>query len=114
MSSILQTVKKMIGIQEDYEIFDPDLIVDINAAFMTLQQLGVGPKEGFMISGEDEEWTDFDPSGTLLNAVTQYIFLKTKLVFDPPTTSFVLESYNKLIQELEWRMNVHAEGAITS
>jgi hypothetical protein len=114
MSSILQTVKKMIGIQPDYEIFDADLIVDINAAFMTLQQLGVGPKEGFMISGEDEEWTDFDPSGTLLNAVTQYVFLKTKLVFDPPATSFVLESYNKLIQELEWRMNVHAEGAITS
>ncbi len=114
MSSILQTVKKMIGIQPDYEIFDADLIVDINAAFMTLQQLGVGPKEGFMISGADEEWTDFDPSGTLLNAVTQYVFLKTKLVFDPPATSFVLDSYNKLIQELEWRMNVHAEGAITS
>lgn len=107
--SILNTIKKMLGIEEDYDVFDTDIIVNINSAFMVLTQIGVGPKNGYSISGESENWTSFLGDETKFEAVKTYIYLKVKTVFDPPTSSSVLESINKTISELEWRLNVNAE-----
>lgn len=109
MQSILTTIKKLLGIVEEYEAFDQDILVMINSAFLNLKQLAVGPEEGFSISSKEQVWTDFLPEGSLLEAVKQYLYLKVRITFDPPSSSFVLEAYNKQIQELEWRMNVDAD-----
>lgn len=106
---ILDSTKKVLGIEADYEAFDQDIIMNINAAFMTLQQLGVGPEQGFAIAGEEETWSDFLQEGVCLSAVRQYIFIKTRLTFDPPTSSFVLEALERQVHELEWRLNVQAD-----
>ena len=111
--SILTTIKKMLGIEASYDAFDTDIIVNINTVFMTLTQLGVGPETGFSISGEYERWTDFTGSLKTFESVKTYIYLKVKLVFDPPTNSFVLESMKREITELEWRLNVQAESPQT-
>lgn len=109
MESILTSIKKLLGISEEYEHFDPDIIMHINSAFMILNQLGVGPEEGFSIEDETSTWTDFVPDMTKVEAVKSYIHLKVKLLFDPPTSSAVIESYNRMINEFEWRLNVAAE-----
>lgn len=109
MDSILTSIKKMLGITEDYEHFDPDIIMHINSAFMILTQLGVGPIEGFFIEDETSLWSDFLPSTPRLEAVKSYVYLKVKLLFDPPSSSAVIESITKSISELEWRLNVTAE-----
>lgn len=108
MDSILLSVKKKLGIQEDYTHFDDDIIIDINSAFMILNQLGVGPEEPFVIEDEYSDWEDFI-EGTQIEAVKSYVYMRVRLMFDPPTTGFLLESLNKQIAELEWRMNVQAE-----
>lgn len=112
MESILTSVKKLLGIAEEYEHFDPDIIMHINTAFFNLTQLGVGPPEGFMIEDKTYEWTDFVPDATLerMQAIKSYIYLKVRLLFDPPATSALLESVNRMISELEWRLNVAAES----
>lgn len=102
--SILVTVKKLLGIEREYTQFDMDVIVNINSAIMTLRQLGVGPQDGFSITGEDEKWEDLIGDSKLLDQVETYLYLKTKIVFDPPTSSFVLEAYKEQIKELEWRL----------
>lgn len=105
--SILDTIKKMLGIDSTYDAFDTDIIVNINSAFMTLYQLGVGPKEGFMITGSIETWDQYlDSESIEIDGVKNYIYLKTRLGFDPPTSSFVMESMKNTIAELEWRLNV--------
>lgn len=109
MESILTSIKKLLGISEEYEHFDPDIIMHINSAFMILNQLGVGPSEGFSIEDETSTWTDFVSDMTKVEAVKSYIHLKVKLLFDPPTSSAVIESYNRMISEFEWRLNVAAE-----
>lgn len=109
MESILTTIKKLLGISEEYEHFDSDIIVHINSALMILTQLGVGPANGFSISDEMSLWSDFLGDDPRLEAVKTYIHLKVKLLFDPPTNSAVIESLNKSISELEWRLNVAAE-----
>lgn len=108
MDSILTSIKKMLGIVEEYEHFDPELIMYINSAFMVLNQLGVGPIAPFTISDSEACWSDFASDGDI-EAVRSYVYLKVKLIFDPPSSSFVLESINKQIAELEWRMNVICE-----
>lgn len=110
MESILTSVKKMLGIDESYEHFDIDIIMHINTAFMTLQQIGVGPSEGFFIEDDTTTWADYLPEFTNFQAVKTYIYLKVRLVFDPPTSSAVMESINRQISELEWRLNVAAES----
>lgn len=109
--SILTSTKKILGIAEDYTVFDLDIITHINTAFSTLTQLGVGPREGFMIEDDSAQWTDFDPvdDDRQYNAVKSYIFLRVRLLFDPPTTSYLITALEKQVQELEWRMNVHRE-----
>ena len=105
MESILTSVKKMLGIPEDYEHFDADIVMHINSVFMILTQLGVGPAEGFTIMDEDAIWSDFIQDKKTIESVKSYMYLKVRLLFDPPLSSAVLDSMNRLISELEWRLN---------
>ena len=107
--SILTSVKKLLGIAEEYTQFDNDIIIHINTIFMALQQMGIGPKDGFSITDENDLWTDFMEDSILLNSVKTYMYLRVKLLFDPPLTSSTVDSFNKLISELEFRMNSKAE-----
>lgn len=107
--SILDTIKQLLGIQSDYTAFDTDIIVHINSAFMALNQLGVGPTECFSIDGSGEEWAEFVDESIDLEAVKTYIYLKVRTIFDPPSSSVVMESMNKNISEFEWRLNVQVE-----
>lgn len=109
MESILTSIKKLLGITEEYEHFDADLIMHINSVFLVLTQLGVGPKEGFIIEDDSSLWTDFIEDSLQLQAVKSYMFLKVKLLFDPPLSSAVLESTNRMIAEFEWRLNIAVE-----
>ena len=112
--SILDSTKKILGIEADYPAFDVDIIMHINSALATLTQLGVGPDEGYMIEDSDAEWGDFLDGDPRLNPVKSYVFLKTRVVFDPPTTSFVLSALQEQIKEHEWRINVDVEGRVRS
>ena len=108
--SILNTIKKMLGIADDYTPFDQDIIVLINGAIMILRQLGVGPQAGFSISNAETTWGDYlGTDEILLASVKPYIYLKTKVVFDPPTSSFVLDAMQKQIDEYEWRTNAEVD-----
>jgi hypothetical protein len=107
--SILTSTKKILGIAEDYTVFDLDIITHINSAFSTLTQLGVGPSVGFMIEDETAVWTDFIVDDAQYNSVKSYVFLKVRQLFDPPQTSYLISAVEKQIQELEWRLNVHRE-----
>ena len=108
MDSILNTIKRMLGLAEDYDAFDVDIIVGINSAFMTLTQLGVGPSTGFSISDDKPEWKDFaDP--VRYSAAKTYIYQKVRLGFDNITSSSVIESLQRSNLELEWRLNLLAE-----
>lgn len=102
--SILTSIKKMLGIMEDYEHFDLDLIIHINSIIGILTQLGVGPETGFTISDKTTTWDDWSILPTDIESVKTYIFLRVRLLFDPPTNSAVTNSYEKIIQELEWRV----------
>lgn len=105
MNSILNSVKKMLGIAPEYEHYDPELIMHINSVFSILTQLGCGPSTGFRIENKKDEWDDFTGDSEELELVKSYVFLKVKLIFDPPTTGMVMDSYKQLISELEWRIN---------
>lgn len=107
-NSILLTVKKMLGIAEEYHAFDLDIIININSVFLTLNQLGVGPIQPYKITGEEENWDDFQGESPIPGVET-YVYLKTRLLFDPPTNSFLVDNIQKQIAELEWRMNVQVE-----
>ena len=111
MESILTSIKKMLGIAEEYTHFDADIIMHINTVFMTLTQLGVGPSEGFFIEDNSTYWIDFIPDLNKLQAVKTYMFLRVKIVFDPGSVgSSTLAAYERQIQEYEWRLNVAAES----
>lgn len=112
--SILQTIKKLLGISPEYTQFDQDIIVHINSVFNILSQLGVGPEDGFSINDEMSIWSDYLGEAKSLELVKSYIYLKVKLLFDPPMTSSVADSINRLISELEWRINVTADTDITN
>ena len=107
MESILTSIKKLLGIAEEYEHFDNDIIMHINSVFMILTQLGVGPSKGFMITDSSTSWDDFLPEDSeKLQAAKTYMYMKVRLMFDPPTSSAVMESMNRMINEFEWRLNV--------
>lgn len=111
MESILTSIKKLLGIAEEYTQFDTDIIMHINSVFTTLTQLGVGPSEGFYIEDKNDEWTDFIEDLSKLQAVKTYTYLKVRLVFDSASLgSATLAAYERQIQELEWRLNVIAES----
>lgn len=112
LESILASTKKLLGIEDTYTHFDGDIILNINSVFMTLNQLGVGPSAGFLITDRDDTWASVLLERNDLEAIKLYIYLKVRLIFDPPQTGYLVEAINKQCAELEWRLNVQVEGAI--
>lgn len=110
MESILTSIKKLLGPEEDYTPFDTDIIIHINSVFSILTQLGVGPSTGFSIKDDTAVWEDFIKGEAKIELVKSYIYMKVRLIFDPPTSSAVLESFKEQIKEAEWRLNVAAES----
>jgi len=108
-SSILISTKKVLGISENYTTFDQDIIMYINSAFASLSQLGVTPAVGFFIEDVSANWEDLELSINEIGMVKTYICLKTRMMFDPPATSFLLDVVNKQITEHEWRMAANRE-----
>lgn len=107
--SILDSIKKMLGIEAEYTHFDTDIIININSVLMILTQLGVGPDAGFIIEDSSKTWADFLGEGISVPAVKTYVYLKVKLVFDPPASSYVVDAMERQILELEWRVNVKVD-----
>ena len=109
-SSILNSVKKLLGISPYDDGFDQEVKDLINAEFLTLHQLNIGPEAGFSITGPDDVWDSYTDNPHLQDAVRQFIYLRVRLVFDPPASSVVADSIKERISELEFRLNVQAEG----
>lgn len=110
MESILTSIKKLLGIVEEYEHFDSDIIMHINSVFMDLNQLGVGPSEGFSIMDDEAIWSDFIEDEVMLQAVKSYMYLRVKVLFDTSSMgSSTLAAYERQIQQWEWRLNIKAE-----
>ena len=111
-NSILDTIKKLLGLASDYEVFDADVMIHINAAFLTLNDLGVGPAQPFVVNDKEQTWVQFFGGvDQQYESVKAYIYLKTRLAFDPPATSFAIDAMQKQAEEYAWRLNVRAEGA---
>lgn len=104
MDSILTTIKKMLGIEEEYTHFDADIIMHINGVLMTLAQIGVGPDTGIFITDASSVWSELLGERKDLEGVKTYIYLRVRLLFDPPTTSYVLEAIKEQTKELDWRL----------
>ena len=109
MDNILSSIKKLLGIPTEETAFDSDIIMHINSVFVILNQLGIGPTNGFTISDDYALWSDFIPDGQNLELVKSYMYMKVRLLFDPPSSSAVLSAMEKSISEFEWRLNVQAE-----
>lgn len=110
MESILTSIKALLGPAEEYEHFDVPLIMFINSTLAVVTQLGLGPKEGFVIKDKTAKWTDLAPEGPALELAKEYVYAKVKLKFDPPTTASHVEALKETIREYEWRANVAAES----
>lgn len=108
-NSILNTIKKLIGLDKGYDVFDLDLIIAINSSFMILNQLGVGPDKPFSIKGPDETWKDFFGDEEIFELAKSYIYLRARLLFDPPSSGVLHEAVERQISEFEWRMHVQAD-----
>lgn len=104
--SILLSVKHALGLTEEYDYFDPDIIMHINSVLMILNQIGIGPAEGLVVSNENQVWADITTDISKLSAIKSYVYLRVRLLFDPPSSSFVLSSMENQSKELEWRLNV--------
>lgn len=107
--SILTSTKKVLGIEEEYTAFDVDITMHINSVFSTLNQLGIGPPAGFAITDKGATWSSFFSTDPRLNSIKTYVYLKVRILFDPPGTSYLIQSLEKQAQELEWRLNVVRE-----
>jgi len=112
--SILTSTKKMVGIEADYTAFDLDIINHINTVFTVLTQLGVGPSLGFMIEDDTSTWSEFIGTDPRLNSVKTYVYLRVRLLFDPPTTSYLINAMQEQINMLEWRLNVTVDSGSTT
>lgn len=112
-NSILQSVRKVMCGSEFANEFDTDLIMHINTVFNILTQLGAGPKNGFAITGDTEVWSAFTSNNVLLNSVKSYVYLKVRLMFDPPANQSLISSMENYIHELEWRINVTVDRGTT-
>lgn len=108
MDSILTSIKKLLGIVEEDTNFDADIIMHINTVLFVLAQIGVGPSDGFVITGEEQTWNDFMPEEKLakIQSIKTYIYLKVRLIFDPPTSTTAMTALKDLIAEMEWRLNI--------
>lgn len=107
--SILDSTKKMLGLDPDYTPFDLDVITHINSVFAVLTQLGVGPTQGFTIEDSSKTWTEYLGGNKLLSTIRSYVYLRVRLLFDPPSAGFVLTAIENQIKELEWRINMEHE-----
>lgn len=113
--SVLNGTKKALGLDPSYDVFDPDIVMHINSTFATLNQIGVGPEIPFSITDDSQRWADFIMAdGLVLQMVKSYMYLKVRILFDPPASSSILESFKKSAEEYEWRLNFHAEGVRTN
>lgn len=112
-NSILDSVKKDLGIMPDYTYFDPDIIMGINSAFSILTQLGVGPSSGFSITDNTTLWSDYIPDDPHLEMVKTYVSKKTKQFFDPPSTGPIAEAHERVLKEMKWRINIAVDPKIT-
>lgn len=110
--SILDSTKKILGIADDYTAFDLDIITHINTSLSTLTQLGIGPDEGFFITNHRDVWEDFIGDDPRYNSIKSYVYLKVRRLFDPPGTSYLIESMDRQIEEFEWRLSVTRENDI--
>lgn len=106
MDSILTSVKKLLGVGEEYTHFDDDIIMHINSVIFILTQIGIGPVEGFAITSKDQTWDDFLQGRINIESVKSYVYLKVRLLFDPPSNSFLVEAIERQISEYEWRLNI--------
>lgn len=111
INSILDSVKKVLGLDAGYAVFDPDIVMHINSVFFTLNQLGVGPADGYAITGSEETWDAFLGADPRLNAVKSYTYLRVRLMFDLPANSFTTTAIQEQVKEYEWRLNAYAENA---
>lgn len=110
MDSVLTSIKKLLGINEEYDQFDQDLIIHINAVLMVLTQIGVGPSNGMIINDSSTTWNDILSDTSNIEAVKTYVYLKVKMIFDPPSSSSVADAMNRSINEYEWRLNINADS----
>jgi len=111
-TSILKSVKKVLGLDPEYTAFDADILMHINSAFSTLTQIGIGPETGFMIEDDTAVWASIIGSDPNLNSVKTYVYLKLRLQFDPPGTAYLVDAVKEQIREYEWRLNVYMEHTI--
>ena len=109
-TSILTSIKKILGLGSDYTAFDPDVIMHINSVFADLHLMGIGPSAGFAIEDATPVWADFLAGDVTLNAVKTYVYLRVRLLFDPPTSSYMIDAMKEQITKFEWRLNVVREG----
>ena len=107
--SILASIKKLLNIDVEDTSFDIDIVMLINGEFMILQQLGIGPEEGFSIQDDTTCWTDYVDDAKLIDTVKTFVYMRVRMIFDPPASSVVADAINNRISELEWRLNVWAE-----
>ena len=109
-TSILDSIKKLLGIPSEVTEFDTDILIHINSVFSILTQLGVGPSSGFSIEDSSAEWSDFIGDDARLSDVKSFVYLKTRLLFDPPASSAAMDAMNRMASELEWRINVSVDS----
>lgn len=111
--SILNSIKKLLGLDKTYEFFDEDVIMNINLVFSTLKQIGVKSEVPLSIMSMNEKWSNlFGDDDELINLIKMYTYMKVRVIFDPPSNSFVLTSLNEQIKEVEWRIHIQAEGGL--
>lgn len=109
--SVLTSIRKLLGISDQDNAFDSDMIVSINSVFSTLYQIGVGDQGQYRIDDDKLTWKDiFSDRLDLLDLIKEYTYLKVRVIFDPPTSSYVLDALNNHIKELEWRIQIQAES----
>lgn len=109
INSILLSIKKVLGIDSSYTAFDEDILMHINSVFSNLTQLGLGPSVGATVTDATDTWSTFFGANPKLNAIRSYVYLRVRLLFDPPTTSYLISAMNDQIREIEWRLNVTRE-----
>lgn len=107
--SILDNTKKILGMSSGYTAFDHDIITHINSTFSILDQLGIGPEGGFVISDNMAVWQEYSVPANQLNLVKTYVYLKVRMLFDPPSTSYLIDAMNRQIAEYEWRLSANRE-----
>lgn len=112
MESILTSIKKLLGITEEDTSFDTDIMIHINSVFSELTQIGFGPKDGYSITGAENLWNEIAPDKKTLEMVKTYVYLKVKIIFDPPLNSSTLETYKQEVQRFEWRINSEVESKL--